>query len=88
MVGIHFSHRASASRCAWVLRRRQCESRTAPEAFHATYASPSLRMSRGNEKHRNLAAEWHTEVSVQASLVTALAAEGWRILSVSMNCLS
>lgn len=59
------------------------ESRTAPEAFRATYASPSLRMSRGNEKHRNLAGEWHTEASVQASLVTALAAEGWRILSVA-----
>jgi hypothetical protein len=27
--------------------------------------------------------EWHTEASVQASLVTALAAEGWRILSVA-----
>jgi Holliday junction resolvase-like predicted endonuclease len=26
---------------------------------------------------------WHTEASVQASLVTALAAEGWRILSVA-----
>jgi len=46
------------------------ESRTAPEAFRATDASPSLRMSRGNEKHRNLAAEWHTEASVRASLVT------------------
>lgn len=52
------------------------ESRTAPEAFRATYASPSLRMSRGNEKHRNLAGEWHTEASVQASMVTALVAEG------------
>ena len=27
--------------------------------------------------------EWHTEANVQASLVTALAAEGWRILSVA-----
>jgi hypothetical protein len=28
-------------------------------------------------------AEWHTEASVQASLVTALAADGWRIVSVA-----
>ncbi len=28
-------------------------------------------------------AEWHTEANVQASLVTALAADGWRILSVA-----
>ena len=27
--------------------------------------------------------EWHTEANVQASLVTALAADGWRILSVA-----
>lgn len=27
--------------------------------------------------------EWHTEASVQATLVTALAADGWRILSVA-----
>jgi hypothetical protein len=27
-------------------------------------------------------AEWHTEADVQASLVTALAVEGWRSLSV------
>ncbi|KRB46530.1 hypothetical protein [Terrabacter sp. Root181] len=27
--------------------------------------------------------EWHTEANVQAALVTALAAEGWRILSVA-----
>ncbi|MGZ4587919.1 MAG: hypothetical protein ACXVX9_08960 [Mycobacteriaceae bacterium] len=40
-------------------------------------------MSRGNEKQRDLSGEWHTEASVQASLVTALAAEGWRILSVA-----
>ncbi len=30
-----------------------------------------------------LVEEWHTEANVQASLVTALAADGWRILSVS-----
>lgn len=27
--------------------------------------------------------EWHTEANIQASLVTALAADGWRILSVA-----
>ncbi|WP_202977835.1 hypothetical protein [Nocardioides daphniae] len=27
--------------------------------------------------------EWHTEANVQAALVTALAGEGWRILSVA-----
>lgn len=27
--------------------------------------------------------EWHTEANVQAALVTAIAAEGWRILSVA-----
>lgn len=29
------------------------------------------------------AGEWHTEANVQAALVTALAGEGWRILSVA-----
>ena len=29
------------------------------------------------------AGEWHTEADVQALLVTALAADGWRILSVA-----
>lgn len=31
----------------------------------------------------NGSAEWHTEANVQASLVTALAADGWRIVSVA-----
>lgn len=30
-----------------------------------------------------LAGEWHTEANVQAALVTALAGDGWRILSVA-----
>lgn len=30
-----------------------------------------------------LGGEWHTEANVQAALVTALAGEGWRILSVA-----
>ncbi len=29
------------------------------------------------------ASEWHTEANVQAALVTAIAADGWRILSVA-----
>lgn len=31
----------------------------------------------------DLAGEWHTEANIQAALVTALAGEGWRILSVA-----
>jgi hypothetical protein len=30
-----------------------------------------------------VAGEWHTEANIQAALVTALAGEGWRILSVA-----
>lgn len=35
------------------------------------------------EKRSDPAGAWHTEAQVQASLVTALAGEGWRILSVA-----
>ncbi len=35
------------------------------------------------EEPAELSEEWHTEANIQASLVTALAAGGWRILSVA-----
>jgi len=37
----------------------------------------------GFEEPAELTAEWHTEANIQASVVTALAADGWRILSVA-----
>lgn len=36
-----------------------------------------------NAETAKLPGEWHTEANVQSSLVTALAREGWRILSVA-----
>jgi len=49
---------------------------TAPAAPAAAAAGPA---PTGLE----LGGEWHTEANVQAALVTALAAEGWRIRSVA-----
>ena len=37
----------------------------------------------GPGRSAQLSGEWHTEANVQASLVTALAGDGWRILSVA-----
>ena len=52
---------------------------------------PSPETSAGPPTHSNRpevgpappVGEWHTEANVQAALVTALAADGWRILSVA-----
>lgn len=49
---------------------------TAPAVPAAAAAGPA---ATGLE----LGGEWHTEANVQAALVTAMAAEGWRILSVA-----
>ncbi|QIG44474.1 hypothetical protein G5V58_18305 [Nocardioides anomalus] len=52
-------------------------------------ASPSPRVvaqadtAAGGVAPSGTVGEWHTEANVQASLVTALAADGWRILSVA-----
>lgn len=48
----------------------------APATIDATADAPT-------EAQLTPLAEWHTEANVQASLVTALAADGWRILSVA-----
>jgi len=37
----------------------------------------------GFEEPAELTAEWHTAANIQGSVVTALAADGWRILSVA-----
>jgi len=61
------------------------ETRTTPPAARPALATPSV----PTPPRRDLAAavevegEWHTEANVQAALVTALAGEGWRILSVA-----
>lgn len=54
-----------------------------PVAAHADTApqDASSKSQLGEPSQRS--DEWHTEASVQASLVTALAADGWRILSVA-----
>jgi len=44
-------------------------------------AGPDRATSAVREPHEG--GEWHTEANVQAALVTALAGEGWRILSVA-----
>jgi Holliday junction resolvase-like predicted endonuclease len=48
----------------------------------AGYA-PVIATSRDLKESRQPSEEWHTEANVQASLVTAMAAGGWRILSVA-----
>lgn len=46
--------------------------------------SSGSELVRGSRKSSGeIVGEWHTEANVQASLVTALATEGWRILSVA-----
>lgn len=47
-----------------------------------TQAQPAAPRPRG-ETADLVAGEWHTEANIQAALVTALAGEGWRILSVA-----
>lgn len=47
-------------------------------------SSPSTSATAGApETSPDQSEEWHTEADVRASLVTALAAQGWRILSVA-----
>jgi Holliday junction resolvase-like predicted endonuclease len=48
-------------------------------------ATPPVRLSvlSRSAGGADLAEEWHTEANVQAAVVTALAASGWRILSVA-----
>jgi Holliday junction resolvase-like predicted endonuclease len=60
------------------------EPRTAPPAVRRAYTPPTTRSGRRSpEEPAKASGEWHTEANIQASLVTALAAEGWRILSVA-----
>ncbi|MEP9385508.1 hypothetical protein [Nocardioides sp. KR10-350] len=54
------------------------ESRTTPPTVRD--ASAAVRPVATSDE---LGGEWHTEANVQAALVTALAGEGWRILSVA-----
>lgn len=59
------------------------ESRTTPTATAAPGpATPAARPATAAPAEVG-AGEWHTEANVQAALVTALAGEGWRILSVA-----
>ena len=60
------------------------ERRTEPPAAGRAVTKPAVAApARDLERPAELAGEWHTEANVQASLVTALAADGWRILSVA-----
>ncbi|ABL81778.1 MULTISPECIES: hypothetical protein [unclassified Nocardioides] len=60
------------------------EPRTEPPRVRSVATSPAAAApTRDLEEPAELSGEWHTEANVQASLVTALAAEGWRILSVA-----
>lgn len=59
------------------------EPRTAPPVVHSAVKPAAAASPRDPEEPAGLAGEWHTEANVQASLVTALAADGWRILSVA-----
>lgn len=56
------------------------ESRTTSPLRAATPAPTAPRPTAAPDE---VGGEWHTEANVQASLVTALAADGWRILSVA-----
>jgi Holliday junction resolvase-like predicted endonuclease len=59
------------------------EPRTAPPVVHSAVTPAAAASPRDPDEPAELAGEWHTEANVQASLVTALAAGGWRILSVA-----
>ncbi|MCR1782227.1 hypothetical protein KVF89_06755 [Nocardioides carbamazepini] len=59
------------------------EPRTAPPVVHSAVTPAAAASPRDPDEPAELAGEWHTEANVQASLVTALAADGWRILSVA-----
>ncbi|WP_182481604.1 hypothetical protein [Nocardioides immobilis] len=60
------------------------EPRTAPPAVHSAFTSPvAAAPLRDLERPTEVSGEWHTEANVQDPLVTALAADGWRILSVA-----
>ncbi len=59
------------------------EPRTAPPVVHSAVTPAAAASPRDPKEPAELAGEWHTEANVQASLVTALAADGWRILSVA-----
>src|SRR3954451_13913133 len=56
------------------------ESRTTAPHLRAATAAPTA--PRPTAAAVEVGGEWHTEANVQAALVTALAGEGWRILSV------
>lgn len=59
-------------------------STTAGSAITAPSApSPAAGLGREVSTPAEHGGEWHTEANVQAALVTALAGEGWRILSVA-----
>ncbi|MEV4260561.1 hypothetical protein [Kribbella sp. NPDC049584] len=57
--------------------------RTAPPIARAPYTPPATRTEAPPREAPETSAEWHTEANIQASLVTALATDGWRILSVA-----
>jgi Holliday junction resolvase-like predicted endonuclease len=57
--------------------------RPQPAAYPAIASSPVPAILRDVDEPSEFAGEWHTEANVQAALVTALADEGWRILSVA-----
>lgn len=59
------------------------EPRTELPAVRGAARSPAAAPAQDLEQPAVPSGEWHTEANVQASLVTALAAEGWRILSVA-----
>ena len=57
--------------------------RTTPPASTPVAASAGSRRATHDVGELQGPGEWHTEANVQASLVTALAGAGWRILSVA-----
>lgn len=60
------------------------EGRAAPAVEEvARDDAPDVFVESGNAETAKMPGEWHTETNVQSSLVTALAREGWRILSVA-----
>ncbi|TDO57378.1 hypothetical protein EV651_111102 [Kribbella sp. VKM Ac-2571] len=60
------------------------EPRTAQPIDPSAYTLPATRSGQRSPKEPEATSgEWHTEANIQASLVTALATDGWRILSVA-----
>ena len=63
--------------------RTDARRRSVPRSAHRRHRYRRRGSAETSSAPAERGGEWHTEANVQASLVTALAADGWRILSVA-----